>query len=103
MASLAATPAVLWFATAGNGRRDQIEAGRAWMRIALAAVGEGLALHPMSQVLQEFPEMAAELAAFHAHLGITAPARVQMLARLGYGPEARATPRWALDTRIKAR
>jgi hypothetical protein len=100
-ASTAATPAAIWYATPSNTRIDQINAGRAWMRIALAAVGEGLSLHPMSQVLQEFPEMAQELAAFHHHVGVRAPARVQMLARVGYGPDARPTPRWPLQTRIK--
>jgi hypothetical protein len=101
VASTAATPAALWFSTPGNTRDDQIAAGRAWMRIALTAVDQGLSLHPMSQVLQEFPEMAAEYAAFHAHAGVKTPARVQMLARLGYGPTVGPTPRWPLATRIK--
>lgn len=100
-ASTVATPAALWFSTPGNTRQDQIVAGRAWMRIALAAVGQGLSLHPMSQVLQEFPEMAGELAAFHAHVGVKTPARVQMLARLGYGPAVGPSPRWPLDNRMK--
>ena len=101
-ASIGATPAAIWYATVGNTRVDQIEAGRAWMRIALTAVEKGLCLHPMSQVLQEFPEMLKELAAFHAYAGIKAPARVQMLARIGYGPAVGPTPRWALETRITA-
>lgn len=101
IASTIATPAAIWFATPGNRRTDQIDAGRAWMRIALTAVQHGLSLHPMSQVLQEFPEMAAENAAFHANVGVQAPARVQMLARLGYGPTVGPTPRWPLETRIR--
>jgi hypothetical protein len=101
IASTIATPAALWFATADNRRTDQIDAGRAWMRIALTAVQHGLSLHPMSQVLQEFSEMAAEYAAFHAHVGVRGPARVQMLARLGYGPAVGPTPRWPLETRIR--
>lgn len=101
VASTAATPAALWFSTPGNTREDQIAAGRAWMRIALTAVDQGLSLHPMSQVLQEFPEMTAEYEAFHAHAGVKTPARVQMLARLGYGPTVGPTPRWPLESRIK--
>ncbi|MGL4441052.1 MAG: Acg family FMN-binding oxidoreductase [Bosea sp. (in: a-proteobacteria)] len=100
-ASTAATPAAIWYATPGNSREDQIEAGRAWMRIALTATSLGLSLHPMSQVLQEFAEMAAELAAFHDHVGVKAPARVQMLSRIGYGPTVGASPRWPLQTRIR--
>lgn len=100
-ASTVATPAALWFSTPNNSRADQIAAGRAWMRIALTAVAHGLSLHPMSQVLQEYPEMAGEFAAFHAHVGIKTPARVQMLARLGYGPAVGPTPRWPLETRMK--
>jgi hypothetical protein len=101
-ASAAATPAAIWYATAGNTRVDQIEAGRAWMRIALTAVEMGLCLHPMSQVLQEFPEMSKELAAFHEYVGVRPPARVQMLARIGYGPIVDPTPRWPLENRITA-
>jgi len=101
-ASIGATPAAIWYATVGNTRVDQIEAGRAWMRIALTAVEKGLCLHPMSQVLQEFPEMLKERAAFHAYAGVKAPAQVQMLARIGYGPDVGPTPRWPLETRITA-
>ncbi len=101
-ASTAATPSAIWYSTEANLRTDQIEAGRAWMRIALAATAHGISLHPMSQVLQEFPEMSKELAAFHDYVGVKAPARVQMLARIGYGPVVNPTPRWPLETRIAA-
>jgi hypothetical protein len=98
-AMLAATPAYLWLATPANRRADQIAAGRAWLRVNLAATGLGLGLHPVSQCLQEFPEMAAPYA--EAHRRLAAPGEtVQMLGRIGYGPQVPATPRWPLESRI---
>ncbi|MCP4383314.1 MAG: twin-arginine translocation pathway signal protein, partial [Hyphomicrobiales bacterium] len=52
---LAATPAYAVVRTAGNTREDQIEAGRRWLRLNLTTTGLGLALHPVSQALQEYP------------------------------------------------
>lgn len=97
---LTATPAYLWVATGGNSRVDQIEAGRSWLRINLASTGAGLALHPISQALQEFPEMAALRAEIHG--GLAAPGEtLQMLGRVGYGPMTAETPRWALEHRLR--
>ena len=98
-AMLAATPAYVWLASAANAPEDQIAAGRAWLRLNLAATGLGLGLHPVSQCLQEFPEMAGPYASAHALLGKPGET-VQMLGRLGYGPEVPPTPRWPLETRI---
>jgi hypothetical protein len=96
---LAATPAYVWLATEGNARGDQIGAGRAWLRLNLATTGLGLGLHPIGQCLQEFPEMAAPYAEAHEMLGRPGET-VQMLGRLGYGPEAPRTPRWPLESRL---
>jgi hypothetical protein len=96
---LAATPAYLWLATAANERADQIAAGRAWLRVNLAATGLGLGLHPISQCLQEFPEMAGARDRAHEILGEPGET-VQMLGRLGYGPRTPRTPRWPLESRI---
>ncbi len=89
----------LWLVTATNHRRDQIAAGRAWMRTALAATGAGIGLHPLSQALQEFPEMAPWYAQAHRSLAPDG-GTVQMLARLGYAATVPPSPRWALETRI---
>jgi len=96
---LAATPAYVWLATEGNARTDQIAAGRAWLRVNLAATGLGLGLHPVSQCLQEFPEMAQVRGRAHEMLGEPGET-VQMLGRLGYGPRAPRTPRWPLESRM---
>ena len=92
-AMLSATPAYAVIRTAGNARADQIEAGRRWLRLNLTTTAQGLALHPVSQALQEYPEMAQHYAA--AHEMLAAPGEtVQMLGRLGFGPETPVTPRW---------
>lgn len=83
----------------GNTRIDQINAGRDWMRLHLAATGHGLAMQPVSQSLQEYPEMTAHYAQVHELLAEPGET-VQMLGRLGYGPSIDASPRWPLETRI---
>ncbi len=85
--------------TATNTRSDQLDAGRRLMRFYLKTTEMGLGVHPVSQALQEYPEMADEYALAHELL---APSgyTVQMLLRLGHGPEPIATPRWPLETRI---
>ncbi|MGG5820519.1 Acg family FMN-binding oxidoreductase [Falsiroseomonas sp. HW251] len=97
---LAATPAYVWLTT-GRGRADQLAAGRDWLRVNLAATAAGLSVHPLSQALQEFPEVAGPYAEMH---GALAPdgATVQMLARLGYAAPVPPTPRWPVETRIRA-
>jgi hypothetical protein len=89
----------LWQVTPGNSRIEQIRAGQDWVRINLAATALGLGLQPLSQALQEFPEMAA----LHAHIhGRLAPSggTVQMWARVGYGPQVAPSPRWPLEEKI---
>jgi hypothetical protein len=88
--------------TAGNGRLDQIAAGRDYLRMNLAATAAGLSMHPLSQALQEFPEMAELLAEAQAMAGVAAPGRLQMLARIGYGPATPPSPRWPAASRLIA-
>ena len=96
---LAATPAYAVLTTEGNGREEQIDAGRRWLRLNLMTTSLGLALHPVSQALQEFAEMAPHYAT--AHRLLAGPGEtVQMLGRLGYGPQVNRSPRWPLETRI---
>jgi hypothetical protein len=97
--AIIATPAYVVLTSKGNARVDQINAGRDWIRLHLATAGLGLAMQPVSQALQEYPEMAAHYT--RAHEMLAAPGEtVQMLGRLGYGPEIDASPRWPLETRI---
>ncbi len=96
---LAATPAYAVLTSATNTRADQIETGRKWLRLNLMATRLGLALHPVSQALQEYPEMAAHYKSAHDMLAQPGHT-VQMLGRLGFGPKVQETPRWPLETRI---
>jgi nitroreductase len=92
-----ATPSMGWLTTPGNARTDQIVAGRAYMRAALAATANGVQMHPMSQALQEYAEMADLQAELLARLNPPAGEHVQMLVRLGYAEGARPAPRRPLD------
>jgi len=103
----ASTPAYLWLVTEGNRRTQQIDAGRAYVRVNLAATAAGLALHPNEQSLQEYPEVAAPYRAVHALLDAPAPRfTVQMLARVGHLPvgssAAPPAPRRGLARQLQA-
>lgn len=89
----------VWLVTPGNSRPDQIAAGADWLRVNLAATGAGVAFQPLSQALQEYPEMAALFADLHGKLAPDG-GTVQMLARIGYGPEVAPSPRWPLEAKI---
>lgn len=90
--------------TGSNTRSDQIEAGRAYVRLQLQATQQGIGMHPLSQALQEFAEMKPYYEQVHQLvLNQGAPrsaqdATVQMLCRIGYTPTpTSATPRRALE------
>ncbi len=89
----------VYVATATNTRRDQIASGRDWIRMNLKANQLGIAIHPLSQALQEYPEMDALLTELHETLGQQG-SRVQMFARVGYGPALSPSPRWPIDAKI---
>ncbi|HYD04186.1 MAG TPA: twin-arginine translocation pathway signal protein, partial [Reyranella sp.] len=93
----------IWLTTAQNGRRDQIAAGRDWLRVNLAATALGLGLQPLSQAVQEYPEMAPHYRRVHEMLAPpSAPpgATVQMLGRLGFGPAVPRSPRWPIEAKL---
>jgi hypothetical protein len=89
----------VWLVTAGNSRPDQIAAGADWLRVNLAATGAGVAFQPLSQALQEYPEMAKLYTDLHRRLAPDG-GTVQMLARIGYGPTVAPSPRWPLEAKI---
>ena len=94
----------IWLGTETNSRADQLRSGANWLRLNLKATALGLGLHPISQALQEYPEMAETFAEIHSKLGISVTdsngPRVQMFGRLGYGPLLAETPRWKIETRL---
>ncbi|MDP5218647.1 twin-arginine translocation pathway signal protein [Ruegeria sp. 2205SS24-7] len=95
-----ASMAYIWLASDENSRTDQIAAGRDWVRLNLAATAQGLGVQPMSQALQEFPEMAGQYQKVHELLAPDG-GTVQMLGRLGYGPQVPQSPRWPLDAKVR--
>lgn len=99
MANVDSAMAHIWLVSSGNRRTDQIAAGRDWLRINLAATAVGLGFHPLSQALQEFPEMAECYAEAHQRLAPEG-GTVQLLARLGYAAPAAPSPRWPLASKI---
>lgn len=100
-AAIDATPAFYWLITDGNDRITQIQAGRAWVRAQLAATAQGLAMQPISQALQEYPEMAALYREVHQRLGASSPGQtVQMWARLGHGPAVQPAPRRGVQAHL---
>lgn len=91
----------VWMVTKGNSRLDQIAAGADWLRVNLACTAQGLGFQPLSQALQEYPEMAEIYAETHARLAPSG-GTVQMLARIGYGPAVAASPRWPVEAKLVA-
>ncbi len=89
----------IWLVTPANTREQQIAAGADWVRVNLAATAMGLATQPLSQALQEYPEMAKPYADIHSRLAPEG-GTVQMFARIGYGPETAPSPRWPLEDKI---
>jgi hypothetical protein len=98
---LDATPGFLWMVTEGNDRVIQVDAGRAYARVQLAATAQGLAMQPLQQALQEYPEQAKPYADIRRLLDTPQPARtVQMWARVGYAPPVDPAPRRGLAAQL---
>ena len=87
-----------WLVSDRNSRAAQLRTGMAWVRINQAATALGLAMHPISQILQEFPEMTELYRQFHEAVGVAAPSRVQGLFRLGYAARPEPSPRWPVES-----
>ncbi len=89
----------VWLVSPTNTRQDQLDAGRDWLRVNLAATRAGTGTQPMSQALQEYPEMDALYAECHDTLAPDGGI-VQMLARLGYAPDVPPGPRWPIEAKV---
>ncbi|OYY64286.1 hypothetical protein [Sphingomonas sp. 28-62-11] len=89
----------IWMVSRDNSRKAQIAAGRDWVRLNLAATRDGIAFHPLSQALQEYPEMESLYRDAHRLL---APhgGTVQMLSRIGFGTTPAPSPRWPFQAKL---
>ena len=94
----ASARAFAWLVNDHVGRASELNAGRAYARLALKAAELGLAIHPWSQALQEFPEIRSLYDEVHALIGDGK--RVQMLVRAGYADPVIPAPRRGLDAHI---
>jgi nitroreductase len=89
-----------WIATTGNSRREQLDAGRRYVRMNLAANAAGLSVHPISQALQEYAEMRIQFNAAKSLLAVLEGSTLQMLARLGYADAQPPAPRWPIGSKV---
>lgn len=86
----------------GNDRITQVEAGRAYARVQLAATVHGVAMQPLQQALQEYPEQAGPHAEIRRLLGADAPRQtLQMWARVGFAPPVPPAPRRGVDAIVQ--
>lgn len=97
----ASTKTFGWLNTEGNSRLDQVKVGRDYCRINLKITAMGLAIHPMSQVLQEYADMLPLQAEFRQAFGISTQDTVQMLFRLGKADPTEHGPRRVVSELIK--
>jgi len=77
--------AYVLLSTNGNSRTDQVNLGRAYQRINLVIHKEGLAMHPLSQVLQEYSDMTLLHKEFRKVAQLKESETPQMLFRVGEG------------------
>jgi hypothetical protein len=86
-----AAPVLALVTTDGDTTRDRLRAGRALQRVLLELTAAGVSASFLNQPV-EVPELRAELGRVAGAGGVP-----QLLLRVGYGPEARATPRRPAD------
>jgi len=89
------TPAYALIITKGNSRTEQVEAGIIYSRFLLTATDMGYAMQPMSQALEEYPEMAEIYQEIHREYA-GENETIQMLLRLGV-PEKEVPPTMRLN------
>jgi hypothetical protein len=87
-----------WILNSNKNRTDQLNAGRAYVRVNLQATALNLAIHPWSQALQEYSEMGEIYDEAHRLIG--QGERVQMLYRIGYAKTIKPAPRRGLQAHL---
>lgn len=74
---------VVTFSTESNQLIDWLKCGEDYARFQFAAYDQGFFIHPLSQVLQEFESMKKLHDEFHSRMHVNAPAKIQMVVRIG--------------------
>jgi hypothetical protein len=78
-----------------NEQLSWLKAGRTFARVHLGLTQLGFTCHPYSQVLEEYPEMAALQTELSRLLGFRAPEKIQMAIRIGRAEPGYVAPRRA--------
>jgi len=95
---LKSAPVIAFVATSTDDREARVKAGQAFERLFLKATSEGVAVHPMNQILQ-VPELKDEL----TKLLSPADTNFQLMFRLGYAPsEDERRPRKSAESVLRA-
>ncbi|GIP23598.1 hypothetical protein [Paenibacillus sp. J22TS3] len=89
------TPAYAMILTEGNSRTQQVLAGMLYSRLILSAHSLGLVMQPVSQVLEEYPEMERQYYSIHRDYAARG-GTIQMLVRVG-APTKSAAPTMRRD------
>lgn len=91
--AIAPTPAFIMVLSRGNNRTVQVKAGMLYARFELTGTVMGINMGPMSQVLEEFPEMAELYEDVHKTFA-DQDQTIQMLAAMGkLGKKVSRSPR----------
>ncbi|MGF1908444.1 hypothetical protein L4C38_03265 [Vibrio kasasachensis] len=84
--------------TKDNSRLTQIKIGEIYNRINLVCSQLNVAMHPMSQILEEYDDMLSLQAEFKAYFQVNKTETVQMLFRLGKASATPLTPRREVES-----
>jgi hypothetical protein len=74
---------VITFKTNSNTLTDWLKCGKDYARFQLAAYKQGICIHPLSQVLQEYPSMKQLYNDFNKMMNVDEPAKIQMAVKVG--------------------
>jgi hypothetical protein len=93
---------LVYWITETNTKKDWIQTGYEYARLQLVLTKMGLVMHPMSQILQEYDEMAELRQKFEKMMNIKGPQKIQMLARLGRSNYDYFSPRRNIQSMLKS-
>ena len=92
--------ALVYWSTGTNTQKDWVECGMDYVRFQLALTQADLKMHPLSQCLQEYPEMNELRPQVEGILGQKVAQKIQMIARIGRTDYRYFTPRRNLKDMI---
>lgn len=90
--NIKSAPSFAMIISDNNSRTTQVETGMLYARFQLKASTLGISMHPLSQVLQEFPEMAELYHQVHQEFSEKGKT-IQMLVRMGRADNVLHSPR----------